>query len=86
MSEFNIEVQGGSSVRLPTAGKYCEKDIIVTASGGGEEFVGIKHIDLSGEYNGTRGKASDHHANYVGKAQVRGNQAPNSAWNQKPNN
>ena len=35
MSEFNIEVQGGSSVRLPTAGKYCEKDIIVTASGGG---------------------------------------------------
>jgi hypothetical protein len=38
MSEFNIEVQGGSSVRLPTAGKYCEKDIIVTASGGGESL------------------------------------------------
>jgi hypothetical protein len=37
MSEFNIEVQGGSSVRLPTAGKYCEKDILVTASGGKEE-------------------------------------------------
>ena len=35
MSEFNIEVQGGSAVRLPTAGKYCEKDIIVTSSGGG---------------------------------------------------
>ena len=35
MSEFNIEVQGGSSVRLPTAGKYCDRDIIVTASGGG---------------------------------------------------
>lgn len=34
MSEFNIEVQGGSSVRLPTAGKYCEQDIIVTAKGG----------------------------------------------------
>lgn len=38
MSEFNIEVQGGSSVRLPTAGKYCEKDIIVTASGGGDSL------------------------------------------------
>lgn len=35
MSEFNIEVQGGSSVRLPTAGKYCDRDIIVKASGGG---------------------------------------------------
>lgn len=45
MSEFNIEVQGGSSVRLPTAGKYCEKDIIVTASGGGgedEQYTSLK--------------------------------------------
>lgn len=32
MNEFNIEVQGGSSVRLPTAGKYCDRDIIVTAN------------------------------------------------------
>ena len=32
---FNIEVQGGSSVRLPTAGKYCDRDIVVTAMGGG---------------------------------------------------
>lgn len=35
MSEFNIEVAGGSSVRLPTAGKYCDRDIIVTAAGAG---------------------------------------------------
>lgn len=35
MSAFNVEVAGGSSVRLPTAGKYCERDIIVTATGGG---------------------------------------------------
>lgn len=35
MSTFNIEVAGGSSVRLPTAGKYCDRDIIVTATGGG---------------------------------------------------
>lgn len=38
MSEHNITVQGGSSVRLPTAGKYCDRDIIVTAEGGGVEL------------------------------------------------
>lgn len=32
---FNITVEGGSSIRLPTAGKYCDRDIIVTAEGGG---------------------------------------------------
>lgn len=31
----NITIEGGSSVRLPTAGKYCDRDIIVTAAGGG---------------------------------------------------
>lgn len=36
MSEHNITVQGGSSVRLPTAGKYCDRDIVVTAEGGGD--------------------------------------------------
>ncbi|MBQ3147302.1 MAG: leucine-rich repeat protein [Oscillospiraceae bacterium] len=29
---WNIEVEGGKSVRLPTAGKYCEQDIVVTAT------------------------------------------------------
>lgn len=38
MSEHNITVQGGSSVRLPTAGKYCDRDIVVTAEGGGTEL------------------------------------------------
>ena len=32
---INIEVEGGTSVRLPTAGKYCDRDIVVTATGGG---------------------------------------------------
>ena len=32
MSEFNITVEGGKSVRLPTAGKYCDRDIVVTAT------------------------------------------------------
>lgn len=33
MSEHNITVEGGSSVRLKTAGKYCDRDIVVTATG-----------------------------------------------------
>lgn len=28
---WNIEVEGGKSVRLPTAGKYCDQDIVVAA-------------------------------------------------------
>lgn len=35
MAEHSITVQGGSSVRLKTAGKYCDRDIVVTAEGGG---------------------------------------------------
>lgn len=35
---FNITVEGGTSIRLPTAGKYCDRDIIVTAEGGGIEL------------------------------------------------
>ena len=35
MSQFDITVEGGTSVRLPTAGKYCPKNILITATGGG---------------------------------------------------
>ena len=45
MSEHNIVVKGGTSVRLPTAGKYCDRDIIVTAEGGG----GIDQIVVTGD-------------------------------------
>lgn len=31
----NIEVESGKTIRLPTAGKYCDRDIVVTATGGG---------------------------------------------------
>jgi hypothetical protein len=34
MSDINIEVAGGTSIRLLTAGKYCDKNIVITASGG----------------------------------------------------
>ena len=35
---FSITVEGGKSVRLPTAGKYCDRDILITAEGGGVEL------------------------------------------------
>ena len=38
MSEHNITVAGGSSARLKTAGKYCDRDIVVTAEGGKEDL------------------------------------------------
>lgn len=69
MSEFNIEVQGGSSVRLPTAGKYCDRDIIVTASGGGgtEEIEQI--IDQSGVLDSTDGTATEKVEKLIDKAE-----------------
>ncbi len=35
--KHNIIVGGGESVRLPTSGTYCDRDIIITAEGGGGE-------------------------------------------------
>lgn len=55
MSEFNIIVDGGSSVRLQTAGKYCDRDIVVTATGGGgspdlpPEYKRVDYIQFTGE-------------------------------------
>lgn len=34
MREITITVDGGTSKRLLTAGKYCDRDIVVTATGG----------------------------------------------------
>ena len=34
---FNITVEGGSAVRLKTAGKYCDRDIVVTADNSVED-------------------------------------------------
>ena len=33
MSQHKITVVGGTSVRLPTSGKYCDRDIVITADG-----------------------------------------------------
>jgi hypothetical protein len=35
---MNITVEGGKSVRLKTKGKYCDRDIVVTAEGGAEDL------------------------------------------------
>ena len=45
MSEHNITVEGGTSIRLPTAGKYCDRDIIITAGGGGGGSGGGGTVD-----------------------------------------
>ena len=49
----NITVEGGTSVRLPTSGKYCDRDIVVMATGGGSvsEPATISGINLHN--NGT---------------------------------
>jgi hypothetical protein len=47
----NITVEGGETVRLPTAGKYCDRDIVVTATGGGGANPVIKSLAIT--ENGT---------------------------------
>jgi hypothetical protein len=47
MSEHNITVQGGSSVRLKTAGKYCDRDILVKATGGGVELPELTNAGVA---------------------------------------
>lgn len=57
MSQHNITVQGGTSIRLPTAGKYCDRDIVITATGGGgstepdprDEYQSVEYIESAEE-------------------------------------
>ena len=41
MADIEITVDGGTSRRLLTAGKYCDKNILITATGGGAEGLKI---------------------------------------------
>lgn len=34
---YTFTIESGKTKRLKTAGKYCDRDIVVTASGGGSE-------------------------------------------------
>lgn len=57
----NITVEGGTSVRLPTAGKYCDRDIVITAEGGKEDLDAVltEQEELIDELKEVlRGKAS----------------------------
>lgn len=38
---YNITVEGGSTIRLPVAGKYCDRDIIITAEGGAKDLNAV---------------------------------------------
>ena len=55
MSEISITVEGGTSKRLLTAGKYCDRDIVVTATGGSAEpdnralYQRVEYIDSAEE-------------------------------------
>lgn len=45
MSEWNFELEGGSSLKLTTKGKYCDRDILIKSLGGGGEAVTAPILD-----------------------------------------
>lgn len=53
MSEINISLEGGASKRLLTAGKYCDRDIIVTAEAGKlpTDLLALRLNNTLKEYN-----------------------------------
>ena len=51
----NITVKGGTSVRLPTAGKYCDRDIVVTATGAAAPVVQPLEVTENGTYTAPAG-------------------------------
>lgn len=52
LAELNIEVSGGTSTRLLTAGKYCDRNIVVIASGGGGGGSGDVIPDSAKQFSG----------------------------------
>lgn len=44
---YDITVEGGKSKRLLTAGKYCDDDIVVTATGG-ESYTPLEYLEGDG--------------------------------------
>ena len=42
MDAHSISIEAGTRIVLNTAGKYCDKDIIVTAEGGGDYNMGYE--------------------------------------------
>lgn len=55
----NIEVESGKSVKLPTAGKYCDRDIVVAGFGSNEAELRAKYDE--GKADGiAEGKQAEH--------------------------
>lgn len=46
---FDITVESGTSVRLPTGGKYCDRDIVVAAVSGGISPDDIASAGITGD-------------------------------------
>ncbi|MBQ3134697.1 MAG: hypothetical protein IJB75_02660 [Oscillospiraceae bacterium] len=64
----NIEVEGGKTVKLPTAGKYCDRDILVSGRNN-EADLQTKYDEgvAVGEHNGAAACAARHFVhNFVG--------------------
>lgn len=52
----NITIEGGKSVRLPTAGKYCDQDIVITAKGAASApVVQPLEVTANGTYTAPNG-------------------------------
>lgn len=51
MSNFAFEVEGGKTVKLPTAGKYCDRDIVITSKGGDTEAAYQQGFDEGKQYH-----------------------------------
>lgn len=52
MSNFAIAVESGKTVKLPTAGKYCDRDILVTATGSDDFWEAYQHSGQRENYEG----------------------------------
>lgn len=66
---FNIEAESGKTVKLPTAGKYCDRDIVVTGFGSDEAELQAKYDEgvTAGQENGAAICAAKHFVhNFVG--------------------
>lgn len=48
---FNIVVQSGQTLRLPTTGKYCDRDIVITGEGGtaASEYTRAGYVRFTGD-------------------------------------
>lgn len=69
----NITVEGGTTVRLKTAGKYCDQDIVITATGSsGGEAVDIYDPEANPVEQGTIASSTLVDGNSATRLRVKG--------------